>query len=329
VLAGSISRALAVVGSTSVHAPRTSRMIASVARPATTTAPRVATAMVRSDTLPSLPKAATIAEVEQRLSAMIEEARAAVPELSFEDADLTAWIRERIPAEGDAEAQLATMRAPELLIAMKCAKGERAAIELFERRCFEEVGFAHARIKPKVTVDEAKQMMRERLFVAKKIELYGGTGDLRGWFRVTVVRQLLNVATRAPKETTLEDRMLEALPKAADDPELEHARRLYTPVVTEALTEGIARLERRDRALLRLAVCDGLGIDAIGELYGVHRATAARWIAGAREKLEANVKEILRGRLRAGEESLASVLRLVGSHVEISLRGHLAASQSL
>ncbi len=258
---------------------------------------------------------------------MIDEARAALPELVFEDAALEKWIRDRIP-EGDENEHLAQMRAPDLLLAMKCAEGDRAAIELFERRCFEEVAFAHARIKPKVTVDEAKQMMRDRLFVAKKIEKYGGTGDVRGWFRVTVVRQLLNVATRAPKETTLEERLLEALPAAANDPELEHARRLYTPVVTEALSEGIAKLERRERALLRLAVCDGLGIDAIGELYGVHRATAARWIAGAREKLEANVKDVLRGRLGAGEESLASVLRLVGSQVEISLRGHLAASAS-
>jgi RNA polymerase sigma-70 factor, ECF subfamily len=270
-------------------------------------------------------------EFEARLRKLVEEARGAVPELSFGDDELIAWIKERVPDDADAFAHLEKLRPADLLIAMKCAKGERAAIEIFEQRCFEEVAFAHARVKPTVTVDEAKQMMRDRLFVAHddtppRIASYGGTGDLRGWFRVAVVRHLLNLAMRSPKETTLEEKMLEAVPAGADDPELEHARRLYAPMLEAALVQGIKKLERRERALLRLAVCDGLGIDAIGELYGVHRATAARWIAAAREKLETTVKETLRQQLGAGDESIASVLRLARSQVEISLRGHLEAS---
>ena len=269
--------------------------------------------------------------VVERLATMGEEARAAHPELAFSPDHFTAYAMARVPVGVDAVAHLEGMRAADLFLTAACARGENAAILAFERRCFDVIPLAHARVRPPATVDEVKQMIRHHLFVPgpdglAKITQYGATGDLRAWFRVVLVRHLLNFATRAPRETALDDAMLDMLPAAATDPELEQARRLYGPLLKAALVESIAALERRERTLLRLAVCDGLTVDALGELFGVHRATAARWVAAARKNLEDGVRERLRAKLGAGDDSLASLCRLLASQVEVSLRRHLVTS---
>lgn len=275
---------------------------------------------------------ALLPPVRARLDAMIAEARAAHPNLRFDPAGYERHVLARVPAGVDPAAHLATLHAPDLLIAYACETGDGAAIAAFEKRCFDEIAFAVARVRPRATTDEVAQMMRERLFVASpdgaaKIASYQGSGDLRGWFRVVLVRHLLNLVSKKHREVDLDDAMLEALPAAATDPELDHARRLYAPALKDALVAAIGALEPRDRTLLRLAVCDGMNVDEIGALYGVHRATAARWVATARDRLEEGTRERLRAALGARDESVASLYRLLASQMNVSLRGYLLSSE--
>ena len=51
----------------------------------------------------------------------------------------------------------------------------------------------------------------------------------------------------------------------------------------------------------------------------VHRATAARWVAHAREALVGGVRRTLETRFRIGSDELDSLLRLVHSRLELSL----------
>ncbi len=283
------------------------------------------------DALPESLRARVAAEPDAAamLEAAVERATAELPELRVEPAALAAYVLARAPEEGPLAAHLGTVRAGDLFLALACSRGDPAAVALFERRYFDEVPIAYARFRTTTTLDELRQMLRDKLFVAAggdppKIALYTGTGDLRPWFRVTVVRTLLNLVIRAPKEVELKDAMVEALPGTFDDAELAHARKLYAPALTEAFGEAIAKLERRERSLLRYAVCDGLTVDAIGKIYGVHRATAARWVQAARERLEHEVLGAVRARIPAGDESLASIMRLLAGEVDVSLRVHLA-----
>ena len=50
-------------------------------------------------------------------------------------------------------------------------------------------------------------------------------------------------------------------------------------VFVAALKDKLAALPARDRNVLRLHVVDGIPAEAIARMYGVHRATATRWIA--------------------------------------------------
>lgn len=263
------------------------------------------------------------------LASILERAAVEVPSIAFEAETLLQYILDRAPEHGSLAEHLEKVRAGDLLLAAGCARGDAAALAIFEQRYFDEVPIAAARIRTTATIDEVRQLLRDKLFVAEeggapKIALYSGAGDLRSWFRVTVVRTMLNLATRGPKEVELKDAMLEALPGNFEDAELAHARAHYGPALSAAFGEAIAKLERRERSLLRHAVCEDLTVDAIGKIYGVHRATAARWVQAARERLEHEVLDAVRARIPAGDESLASIMRLLASQVDISLRVHLA-----
>ena len=287
------------------------------------------------DGLPESLRARASAEAgaPEKLAAALERAARELPELRVDPAAAAEHFLDRAPTEGSLGEYLDRLRAGDLALAAACARGDTAAFALFEQRYFDEVPIACARIRTTATQDDIRQVLRDKLFVADegavpKIALYSGAGDLRSWFRVTVVRMLLNLATRGPKEVELKDAMVEALPAvAADDPELAHARALYGAALTDAFGEAIGKLERRERTLLRYAVCDGLTVDAIGKIYGVHRATAARWVQAAREHLEREVLDAVRARIHAGDESIASIMRLLARDVDVSLRVHLATGK--
>lgn len=69
------------------------------------------------------------------------------------------------------------------------------------------------------------------------------------------------------------------------DPELEYLRRLYTHEFRLAFETAAAKLDAGERNALRAQYVHRLGIDAIANLLGIHRATAARRVANARERL--------------------------------------------
>jgi RNA polymerase sigma-70 factor (ECF subfamily) len=241
-------------------------------------------------------------------------------------------VMSHVPADVDVIAHLAQLHAVDLYLAAACATGDGAAVAAFEARCFVEIPFAHARIRPRMTIDEVEQHMRVHLFVRSsdeqrpKILQYAGVGDIRGWFRMVLVRQLLNMVRVRQRERDLDEALIESLPAAATGhPEIERACQQYAPLLRGALVTAIASLEPRERTVLRLAVCDGLTVDALADLYEVHRATAARWVVRARAKLEAAVRATLAAALGTQGDSLDSLLQLVVINVDLSLRRHLGA----
>ena len=78
-------------------------------------------------------------------------------------------------------------------------------------------------------------------------------------------------------------------------------------------------LRAEERNLLRFYFLDGMNIDQIGVILRAHRATIARRIAGLRSRLLTEVRAGLVRRLRLPQPDLDSMLRLVGSQLELSL----------
>jgi RNA polymerase sigma-70 factor (ECF subfamily) len=216
-------------------------------------------------------------------------------------------------------------RAADLYIACACSSGDNDAIARFEDAYFGEVHAAISRISGAASeLDEAMQQLRRTLFVSDGkppgITGYAGRGDLRAWLRVAGTRIALGLM-RARRGGEDPEPALERIVAADPDPANALMRKEYGTQAREALRDAFGELEPRDRNLLRQYFLDGLTIDALGGLYGVHRATAARWIEKARAALEKRTQSLLRERLGVGQETLDSIVRMVHSNLEVSLSG--------
>ncbi len=246
-------------------------------------------------------------------------ARAAWPDVDVPHEVFAAWLAARAPAAHVAD----------LYLACACARGDAAALAAFERQGWGAVDSALARLGADASQrDEVKQELRRKLFVGADAAIadYQGRGELWKWLRAVAVRTWLNLDRRHGRERATGDgRLFAELAAPGDDPELAHLKRRYRRELGECFAAALAELADRDRALLRYHAVDGLTIDEIGGIYRVHRTTAFRWIEAARERLSAHTHAHLSRRLGLAGAELASVVRLVRSQLDVSVRGLLAA----
>ncbi|HEY0252200.1 MAG TPA: helix-turn-helix domain-containing protein, partial [Kofleriaceae bacterium] len=102
-------------------------------------------------------------------------------------------------------------------------------------------------------------------------------------------------------------------------PELVLLRARHGAEIGNALRTALEQLDDRQRALLRYSLVSGWTVDKIGELYGVHRATAARWVAAARDALGDALRQEAAVRLAIPIDDVDSIVREVHSQIDVSL----------
>lgn len=255
---------------------------------------------------------------------VIERGRAAHPQITVASAALAPLVRQRLEADDHPD----KLDAAEVVLACACALGDSAAIAAFERAYFGVIPAALSRLAlGRDEIAEIEQILRVRLFVADpdadgavpRIVTYAGRGQLGGLLRVAAVRAGLNVLRDRGRLDLNADDGLEDVPIASDDPALARLKAQHRTAFKAAFEEAIASLEPRERSLLDLSIIKRLGIDRIGAIYGVHRATAARWVTSARDNLTRAVHRILGAKLGARESDLENLLPLVESQIELSL----------
>jgi len=179
-------------------------------------------------------------------------------------------------------------------------------------------------------LDDARQLVREQLLSPRPdgrrgIESYSGRGSLRGWLKVTVTRRLLRVLRRDRREVPISaDELFDAISSETDGPELVHLKDRYRDAFKRAFEDAIGGLTPQERNLLRYQFVDGLGSHEIGAVYGVHRATASRWLVLARESLLERTRASLRAELGVASSEIDSIVELVRSRIDLSLKRLLA-----
>ncbi|HZO13697.1 MAG TPA: sigma-70 family RNA polymerase sigma factor [Polyangiaceae bacterium] len=252
------------------------------------------------------------------LAAKLAEARALYPELGItEEGFLDAVLR--LEDNG-----ASIEHCPDLLLASACARGEAPALLAFERVFGPDVDRAIDK-SPRLGIDreEFRQLLRARLFVAEgerppRITGYRGEGALRSWVRVTAGRLVIDLSRRHHDSERPDDDLARRLATAGDDPELDYLRHAYAEALPSAFAEAVERLTVRQRNLLRQRFLQELTVERLASIYGVHRSTMFEWLAGARESLLKELRAALARRLP--EQNLDSVLALMGSQLELSVR---------
>jgi hypothetical protein len=66
-----------------------------------------------------------------------------------------------------------------------------------------------------------------------------------------------------------------------------------------------------------------LTIDVLSPLYGVSRATVARWLSTARQALAAEARRCLQAELACSTSECESLFALLNGHLHFSLSRHL------
>ena len=256
---------------------------------------------------------------------LLSQARAAWPGVSLPRDEFASHLRRCLPAGVDAGAALQQMRTDDLYLACACARADPVAIAAFERHYLGVVDDAVSamRFANAALVNEVKQRLRVHLLAdpgAPGILAFAGRGNLRHWLRIMAVREALGLVRARNRELPVDDELLERAVLPAASPELEFIKKHYQREFNAVLTEAVAALSTRDRMLLRQTFLDGLTIDHLGTLYGIHRATAARWLARAQRSLRKEMEARLMRRLGVPRRELISILRLVRSGLDVSLR---------
>jgi RNA polymerase sigma-70 factor (ECF subfamily) len=252
-------------------------------------------------------------------------ARFGVPDDDF----LRALLRQ-VPQAGEDLEALRAVHAADLALALGCAAGSPLALAEFDRRFNTELTAALRRVDPSPAfIDEALQAVRERLFLRRersgsKISTYAGTGPLAGWVRAVALRVALNLRRGAAPEVPLNERLAEGISADAPGPELHLLKSQYREAFQQSFRAALGTLTDQELNVLRLHFVSGLSLDRLGEMYQVHRATIARWVARARERLLLSTQRELQSRLSVGEDELHRILELVRSQLAITLTRALA-----
>ncbi len=257
---------------------------------------------------------------------LLASARMEWPRVRFDEAHLLSFIGERLTGN-DLAAALAAAPAADLALAAACVAQEPTAHGAFES-VLDEVDAAGASTGALPDqIQEVKQLLRVQLLVAQDGKLpgiagYRGKGSLRGWVRITATRELIRHKKKRTREVSF-SQSLERYLTSGVDPALEQLKAEYRTELALAIEEAIGDLTPEDRTLLRQAIVDEMSIDAIGAAFGVHRATAARWLNRARGALVAATHHRLAARLRMPVDQMESVIRLVQSRLDASVIRYL------
>jgi RNA polymerase sigma-70 factor, ECF subfamily len=269
--------------------------------------------------------------LEVQLEAVLRACRDEWPGMDLADDAFVAHLAARLPPATEMSERIAAAHVADLYLACACAAGRPVAIARFEERVLPEVRRALARVDPSAAfADEIHQRLRQKLLVAEggqapKMAEYQGHGPLVHWLRAIAMREALKVQRRERREHELDpDAMMAETP--ARDLELEIIRSQHREDFRAAFEAAFRTLSARERNLLRMHVLDGLSIDQIGAFYRTHRTTAFRWLEAARDELARGIRRELAEKLKLSRAELDSLMGLVRSQLDVSIRKILERS---
>lgn len=259
----------------------------------------------------------------RELSTLVALAFEAWPGLELDRRAFAEYLTERMGAGGAENVQVA-----DLYLAFGCAAGHAGALKCFEAEYSGDIDKVTRRFeRPSVSRDDLGQLLREKLLVARdgrppKIADYSGRGFLQNWLRVTAVRTFLDETRRQKRRAPEQLGYARQLQDVAGevDPELDFLKLRYRGEFKGAFARAVGSLTSAQRNLLRHQVLAGLTVDQIGAIYHVHRATAARRVARAREALlKATRRELMR-HLSVSSDELDSIMALIQSNLDVSMQ---------
>jgi len=247
------------------------------------------------------------------------------------DLDLEPFVRRvlcLLDTSAPASDSLNKLVLEDLYLAYACSNGNDDALKAFNQECQAELRAVAQKLKISGNdLDDARQIVWDKLFLeapdhSKKILEYRGTGKLRHWFRVLAARTMLDELRRTRRsgkqELLVRDSALWNTAPSVD-PELSNMRHNYKGSFRAAFEGAVYSLGPGERNILRCHYLMEMSTEQLAQAFGIHKATAARHVARARERLLRFTRERLKTQLCADSEELDSVMRLFDGELSVSL----------
>jgi RNA polymerase sigma-70 factor (ECF subfamily) len=218
---------------------------------------------------------------------------------------------------------LETIHAGDLYLVAAILAGDAAAVAVLENDVMGQVHGSIVRAcKPNGNPEDTVQTTLAKLLTGPpepKLAQYTGKGPLVGWVRVIAVREALQAQRKTKKEVLGDEELLTGRGATAASVEMKMLKDIHGPSFGKAVQDAMRRLTSEQRALLRFSVRDGLTIDQIAPMLGIHRATAARRLEKARMDALAHTQAILRERHGLSDSEAKSLCLALGREVDVSL----------
>jgi RNA polymerase sigma-70 factor, ECF subfamily len=252
------------------------------------------------------------------LRAAFARGRKAWPGLKLDQTSYALRLASTEIADGDL-----AQRAEDIYLAIACACGNAAAHRMFEEHFLSQIPayVSRFRFAPHL-LDEVQQRVRIRQLLGARpgLSRYRGRGPLGAWVRTTAVRVAFDVATqREEMMSDAPDELQDVWAAFGDGPEATTIKNFYRPRLTGALEESLAALGAREKTLLRLHVIDHRTTAPIGRTFGVHRATAARWLAAIRRRVFDDLRARAALNWGASASDLRDLVAILRDEIDLNL----------
>jgi RNA polymerase sigma-70 factor (ECF subfamily) len=212
----------------------------------------------------------------------------------------------------------APLHVADLFLACACLEGCAPAIARMQRE--------HLAYVPQIlhsygraVVDEIVETLPERLFVGAPARLsqYRGRAKLRTWLKTVLFNYARDVQRKRRVALPIEDSadLVDAIGMPAPAP----GGTALAADVRRAVSEAIARLEPKQRTLLRGLYIEGLTLRELGAPDGVDASTTFHRLKRIYGLLRDDVEAALGERLRLGAGECQSLVRSMLSGLELSI----------
>lgn len=153
-----------------------------------------------------------------------------------------------------------------------------------------------------------------------RVLTYVGRASLCSWLKVATLRFAINMKPRIPvARSDVGELAMAHMVDEALSPELNLAIEGARPLFQAGLARAMALLSERDTTLLRLFVVEGVSNESIAKLYGVHRATSARWLADIKRRILDEVQRTVTREFGLHSSEFQSLAYLIRSELHLSL----------
>jgi RNA polymerase sigma-70 factor (ECF subfamily) len=217
--------------------------------------------------------------------------------------------------------------AEDFYLAYAAGAGNCEAIRIIDERFVPQLSRRIKRLGTPVDIlPDILQAVRERLFTGPtpRIRAYNGSVPLEQWLRVVAVRLTIDLHRREAALPRAEVGLAELLTSRSPDAAEFVMKSEYKRELESALRSELLTLSSRDRTVLRLHAVEGVSVEKIAIMYGVHRVTVARWVWMAGESILEGLRRRFRDQFGLTSLDFDSLAQLVRSQLSLGLEEALS-----